>query len=71
MFPHESMVLSIEISGAEVTDSRRSSVPASMPWSGDRNSCETEDMKSDFACERADVSNLKTSAIIELPKADK
>src|ERR1700761_3460384 len=71
MLLQASMLFSIADSDVCVIDSRRSSVPASIPCSGERNSCEIEEMKSPLARDNANASILDTSAMMELPNADR
>jgi hypothetical protein len=68
--PQASMEFNIETSELSFIVSRSISVLASMPCRGDRISWEMDDIKSDLAFERADISSLLTSAVMEFPNAD-
>ena len=71
MEPQASIEFSMETSESSFMVSRSISVLARIPCKGDRISREMDDMKSDFAFERADTSSLLCSAVMEFPKAER
>jgi hypothetical protein len=69
--PQASIESNIDTSDSNFMVSRSISTPASIPCKGERSSWEMDDIKSDFAFERADTSSLLTSAVIEFPNAER